>query len=221
MTTDLDVNYKRAGYHSTQVWGQRPALLLVDFARAYFEPSSPLFGGEGADTLSGGAGDDEFDFTSGTSTETSMDKINDYQADVAGNHNDTIDNITGSVGTNTSSIDVKSAISGGGGSESVTASVVNGIATVSGTHAGSIDTLAEWIDVVSVDGVIAAAADDADAVGTVAFQFNSNTYLVESNDTFNNNTPNVNIVSVIELAGLTSISAVKSDAAAAASILIA
>jgi hypothetical protein len=148
-----------------------------------------------------------------------MDKINDYQADVAGNHNDTIDNITGSVGANTSSIDVKSAISGGSGS--VTASVVNGIVTVSGTHAGSIDTLAEWIDVVSVDGVIAAAADDADAVGTVAFQFNSNTYLVESNDTFNNNTPNVDIVSVIELTGLTSISAVKSDAAAAASILIA
>lgn len=178
-----------------------------------------IVGGNGADTMSGGAGDDEFDFTSGTSTETSMDKINDYQADVAGNHNDTIDNITGSVGTNTSSIDVKSAISGGSGS--VTASVVNGIVTVSGTHAGSIDTLAEWIDVVSVDGVIAAAADDADAVGTVAFQFNSNTYLVESNDTFNNNTPNVDIVSVIELTGLTSISAVKSDAAAAASILIA
>ena len=47
MTTDLDANYERAGYHSTQVWGQRPALLLVDFARAYFETSSPLFGGEG------------------------------------------------------------------------------------------------------------------------------------------------------------------------------
>ena len=47
MKTDLDANYERAGYHSTQVWGQRPALLLVDFARAYFEPSSPLFGGEG------------------------------------------------------------------------------------------------------------------------------------------------------------------------------
>jgi len=47
MTTDLDANYKRAGYHSAQAWGRRPALLLVDFARAYFEPNSPLFGGEG------------------------------------------------------------------------------------------------------------------------------------------------------------------------------
>lgn len=44
---DLDENYERAGYHARQQWGRRPALLLVDFARAYFEPSSPLFGGEG------------------------------------------------------------------------------------------------------------------------------------------------------------------------------
>ena len=43
---DLDENYARAGYHARQQWGRRPALLLVDFARAYFEPSSPLFGGE-------------------------------------------------------------------------------------------------------------------------------------------------------------------------------
>ena len=50
-----------------------------------------------------------------------MDKINDYQADVPENHNDTIDNITGTVGTNTTNIDVKTAISGGGGSETVKA----------------------------------------------------------------------------------------------------
>ena len=72
-----------------------------------------------------------------------------------------------------------------------------------------------------MDGVIAAAADDADAVGTVAFAFNGNTYLVESNDTFNNNTANVSIVNVIELTGLTGVSAVASDAAAANTILIA
>ena len=48
--------------------------------------------------------------------------------------------------------------------------------------------------------MIAVAADDADSTGTVAFQFNGNTYLVESNDSFNNNTPNVSIVSVVELA---------------------
>ena len=43
----LDENYARAGYHARQEWGNRSALLLVDFAQAYYEPGSPLFGGEG------------------------------------------------------------------------------------------------------------------------------------------------------------------------------
>ena len=47
MSEDLDTNYARAGYHARQVWGTRPALILVDFARAYYEPDSPLYGGEG------------------------------------------------------------------------------------------------------------------------------------------------------------------------------
>jgi maleamate amidohydrolase len=47
MTESLEQNYARAGYHARQVWGKRPALLLVDFAQAYFDPASPLFGGEG------------------------------------------------------------------------------------------------------------------------------------------------------------------------------
>jgi maleamate amidohydrolase len=46
----LDENYARAGYHSRQTWGRRPALILVDFARAYYDPSAPLFGGEGCRT---------------------------------------------------------------------------------------------------------------------------------------------------------------------------
>ena len=47
---ELDENYARAGYHAAQVWGRRPALILIDFAEAYFEPTSPLFGGEGCRT---------------------------------------------------------------------------------------------------------------------------------------------------------------------------
>ena len=47
MTSKLDTDYERAGYHSKQDWGKKPALLLVDFARAYFEADSPLFGGDG------------------------------------------------------------------------------------------------------------------------------------------------------------------------------
>ena len=46
----LDENYARAGYHAAQTWGHRPALILIDFAQAYFEPNSPLFGGEGCRT---------------------------------------------------------------------------------------------------------------------------------------------------------------------------
>ena len=45
MTESLDQNYARAGYNARQDWGRRPALLLVDFAQAYFDPASPLFGG--------------------------------------------------------------------------------------------------------------------------------------------------------------------------------
>ena len=177
-------------------------------------------GGSGADTLTGGAGDDEFDFASGTSTEASMDKITDYQAAAADADNDTIDLVTGAKGANSGSIDVKSAIAGGSGGETVTASVTNGVATLSGSDAGLINTLSEWIDAVSVDGVIKKAADDADAVGVVAFQLSGNTYIVESNDTFDNNTANVSIVNVIELTGLTGVTAV-ADAAAANTILIA
>lgn len=50
MTETLDQNYGRAGYHAKQTWGARPALLLIDFAQAYYEPTSPLYGGEGCVT---------------------------------------------------------------------------------------------------------------------------------------------------------------------------
>jgi maleamate amidohydrolase len=46
----LDTNYARAGYHASQVWGRKPALILIDFAHAYFDPAAPLFGGEGCKT---------------------------------------------------------------------------------------------------------------------------------------------------------------------------
>ena len=47
MTEALDDNYARAGYHAAQKLGSRPALVLVDFAHAYFDPKAPLYGGEG------------------------------------------------------------------------------------------------------------------------------------------------------------------------------
>lgn len=47
MADRLDNNYARANFHAKQSWGNRPALLLIDFANAYFDPSAPLYGGEG------------------------------------------------------------------------------------------------------------------------------------------------------------------------------
>ena len=46
----LDANYARAGYHASQVWGRKPALILIDFAQAYYDPAAPLFGGDGCKT---------------------------------------------------------------------------------------------------------------------------------------------------------------------------
>ena len=43
---NLDANYARAGYHASQTWGRRPALILIDFAEAYYDPAAPLFGGD-------------------------------------------------------------------------------------------------------------------------------------------------------------------------------
>lgn len=50
MAEDLDDNYSRASYHSAQKWGTRPALILIDFAQAYFDEAYPLFGGQGCQT---------------------------------------------------------------------------------------------------------------------------------------------------------------------------
>ena len=47
MAETLDQNYSKAGYHAAQTRGSRPALVLVDFAHAYFDPEAPLYGGEG------------------------------------------------------------------------------------------------------------------------------------------------------------------------------
>jgi maleamate amidohydrolase len=42
---DLDADYAAAGFGGSLPWGQRPTLVIVDMAMAYFEPSSPLYAG--------------------------------------------------------------------------------------------------------------------------------------------------------------------------------
>ncbi|MEM6440989.1 MAG: isochorismatase family protein [Pseudomonadota bacterium] len=50
MSRALDDSYAAAGYHAKQDWGTKPALILVDFASAYYVENSPLYAGEGAVT---------------------------------------------------------------------------------------------------------------------------------------------------------------------------
>lgn len=42
---DLDQDYRTAGFGRALPFGRKPALLIVDFVRAYIEPGSPLYAG--------------------------------------------------------------------------------------------------------------------------------------------------------------------------------
>lgn len=45
MAPDLEADYARAGFGGTLPFGRRPALLVIDVARAYVDPASPLYAG--------------------------------------------------------------------------------------------------------------------------------------------------------------------------------
>lgn len=45
MSESLSENYARGGFGKSLQPGQRPALLIIDFVRAYLEPTSPLYAG--------------------------------------------------------------------------------------------------------------------------------------------------------------------------------
>ena len=45
MTESLQENYARGGFGQSMPWGRRPALLVIDFVRAYLLPGSPLYAG--------------------------------------------------------------------------------------------------------------------------------------------------------------------------------
>ena len=47
MTEDLKTNYSKAKYHSPQKYGEKLAIIFIDFANAYYDKNSPLFGAEG------------------------------------------------------------------------------------------------------------------------------------------------------------------------------
>ena len=45
MSETLQDNYARGGFGQSMPWGRRPALLVIDFVRAYLVPGSPLYAG--------------------------------------------------------------------------------------------------------------------------------------------------------------------------------
>lgn len=45
MTESLEQNYARGGFGKSLPFGARPALLVIDFVRAYLVPGSPLYAG--------------------------------------------------------------------------------------------------------------------------------------------------------------------------------
>ncbi|MCH8188555.1 MAG: isochorismatase family protein [Proteobacteria bacterium] len=45
MAQDLENDYDGAGYNRRLGFGERPALILIDFVEAYFDKSSPLYAG--------------------------------------------------------------------------------------------------------------------------------------------------------------------------------
>ena len=45
MSSELENNYRASGFHQQLGFGRNPALLLVDFVKAYTDESSPLYAG--------------------------------------------------------------------------------------------------------------------------------------------------------------------------------
>ncbi|MEL7028891.1 MAG: isochorismatase family protein [Pseudomonadota bacterium] len=45
MAEDLDTDYDKAGFNRSLDYGDRPALIVIDFVMAYLEKSSPLYAG--------------------------------------------------------------------------------------------------------------------------------------------------------------------------------
>lgn len=55
MSESLSENYARGGFTQRLAPGRRPALLMIDFVRAYLVEGSPLYGGQGCVTAWAGA----------------------------------------------------------------------------------------------------------------------------------------------------------------------
>ncbi len=140
-------------------------------------------GGAGADVITGGAGADVIDLTettaaadtvvfasgdSGTISDSVFDTITGY-----GLNSDVLDIVgSGAVRANTGGtpVDVKAVVAG---ATQIDAAVADGIITLTGTNAASVDTLAEWLAVARL--VVTTSGESA------AFKFGTDTYVFQEN----------------------------------------
>jgi len=178
--------------------------------------------GQDTITISNG-GVDVIAFAAGDSTEAKMDKIIGFTAGLqtSAANGDKLDLVgtpviltagTAADGVVTADTSVASAVAGGT-SSTVTATISSGLMTISGAGAGSIDTLAEWIDAATIL-VDTAFVDVGDAV---AFEFGSNTYVyvvATASATAGDASDDVATFDVIELTGLSTATAMSTTAAA-------
>jgi hypothetical protein len=183
-------------------------------------------GDVGADTLTGGAGDDTFVYsTAAESTEAAMDKITDYQGNAADQDNDNLDTVGNfdASATATTAATIQANIAAGSATDvkaattdsdtSVTAYITNGIITLAGTEKANVDTIAEWIDVAELMVVSATTIATGDTNSSVvAFEFDGNTYVVEESTVDVNTTETVSTSAVIQLVGVTGITAISATA---------
>lgn len=179
------------------------------------------------DTITvGGTAKDTLDITSGgadiitiandaskySTTADNMVSIKGFNAVLSATAVDTLDFAAAGVAATKSNIDVKTAITGTAGTESVLGSIdTKGILTISGIDSGKIDTLAEWMKVAELTAGAGNTAGD-----TLAFAFNGNTYVYNLKAAAADMTAD----NIVELVGVTGITAVSATAAADNTILI-
>ncbi len=151
------------------------------------------------DALIGLIGADIFEFQTGESTLSSLDRVSDYKI----GEGDKIDyfNADALIAPNITGFNVNAAF---GGSGDITATITNGIISLSGIDAGAVDTLEEWT---------ALARTGLLAEGNVAgFGFAGHTFLIrnESNIT----------ESLIEITGLNGIFEISNTASSEGTIFV-
>jgi Ca2+-binding RTX toxin-like protein len=160
-----------------------------------------LQGNAGVDTYTGGAGKDTFSVAEGAATGAVVivtDIITDFETGLG---TDTIDMAnTTTIISDVSATDVSGAVSG---TTDLKATVNKGIVTLSGAGVSLVDTIAEVIDIFEL-------VDATDTIG--AIEAMGNTYVI-ANDSGN-------IEEVVQLTGLTGVTAI-STTDAADTILIA